>query len=184
MTSAREDRAADALSVLLAGLQAGVIGVSWMLAWLGTSAAWHRSSFWTAENLLASTFYGSAAIRSGFSRTTVTGLALYFVLYGLLGGLFAVVVPLRLAQARLFLLSVAAALLWYYASFHGIWKSIGPLVVLLHAEQPTILGHVIYGAILSRFPRYLPPAPHAPDFEALAPAGAPEAEHAPDVRDS
>ena len=35
-----------------------------------------------------------------------------------------------------------------------------PVVALLHAPQPTAVGHLIYGAILGRYPAYLPaPAP-------------------------
>jgi hypothetical protein len=40
-------------------------------------------------------------------------------------------------------------------SFHLIWKAISPLVTLLHAEQSTALGHVIFGVLVARFPRYL-----------------------------
>ena len=31
-----------------------------------------------------------------------------------------------------------------------------PLVWLLHAENSTVFGHVIYGVLLARFPAYLP----------------------------
>lgn len=156
MDSAREDPAIGAFSASLAGLQAGMIATLWMLAWLGISAVWRRSSFWTAANLLASTFYGSAAIHSGFSTSTVSGLALYLFAYSTLGGLFAAVVRNRLPRLRLLLLSVVVAVAWYYLTFHGIWKTLSPLVTLLHAEQATLLGHVVYGIVLARFPRYLP----------------------------
>ena len=57
-----------------------MLGVWWMLAWMGTSAVWQRGSFWTPENLMASVFYGNAAIRPGFGASTVSGLALYVLL--------------------------------------------------------------------------------------------------------
>jgi len=144
------------LGVLLAGLQAGMIAVLWMLAWMGSSSVWQRRSFWTAENLLASAFYGSAAVRQGFSTSTLSGLALYLLVYSVLGCLFAGAVRLKLPPGRLVLASIAIALGWYYLSFHVIWKMLSPLIPLLHAERPTILGHVIYGAVVARFPRYLP----------------------------
>jgi hypothetical protein len=41
-----------------------------------------------------------------------------------------------------------------------------PLVWLLHAETSTAFGHVIFGAMIARFPAYLPgisqPASQAP----------------------
>jgi hypothetical protein len=144
------------LALLLAGLQAGMIAVLWMLAWMGSSSVWQRRSFWTAENLLASTFYGSAAVRPGFSAITVSGLALYLLVYSILGCLLAAAVRLKLSPAQLLMASIAIAVGWYYLSFHVIWKELSPLIPLLHAERPTILGHVIYGAVVARFPRYLP----------------------------
>jgi hypothetical protein len=142
--------------VPLAGLEAGMIAALWMLAWMGCNSAWQRRSFWTAENLLASTFYGSAAVRDSFAFGTISGLALYLLVYSSLGCLFAAVLGWKLPPVRLLLTSIVAALAWYYLSFHVIWKTFSPLIPLLHAERPTILGHVIYGALLARYPRYLP----------------------------
>ncbi|HEV3330359.1 MAG TPA: hypothetical protein VG096_05220 [Bryobacteraceae bacterium] len=142
--------------VPLAGLEAGMIAALWMLAWMGSNSAWQRRSFWTAENLLASTFFGGASVRDGFSAETLSGLALYLLVYSILGCVFAAIFRLKLPPVRLLLASILAALGWYYVSFHGIWKALSPLIPLLHAERPTILGHVIYGAVLARYPRYLP----------------------------
>lgn len=143
-------------TMLLAGLQAGMLAVLWMLAWMGSSAVWQRRSFWTSENLLATTFYGGAAVRDGFTASTASGLALYLLVYSTLGGLFAAAIGLRLAPAKLLLASIAAALGWYYLSFHYVWKAVSPLVPLLHAVRPNLVGHVIYGALMARFPNYLP----------------------------
>ena len=140
----------------LAGLEAGMIAALWMLAWLGSNSAWQQRSFWTAENLLASTFFGGAAVRDRFTVETLPGLALYLLVYSTLGCVFAAVIRLKLPPLRLLLVSVLVALGWYWVSFHGIWKALSPLIPLLHAERPTILGHVIYGAVLARYPRYLP----------------------------
>jgi hypothetical protein len=148
-------RPADALTTLLAGLQAGMTGALAMLAWLGLSSAWQGRSFWRAENLMASAFYGARAIRAGFSGRTISGLALYLVLYSLLGAAAALILRERLARVRTVLLSIAIAVVWYYASFHWMWRSAAPQLALLHAEQPTILGHVIYGMWLGRYPEYV-----------------------------
>jgi len=142
-------------SIPLAGLEAGMVAALWMLAWMGSNSAWQRRSFWTVENLLASTFYGGSAVRDGFSAETLSGLALYLLIYSSLGCLFAAIFGCKLPPVRLLLASIAAALGWYYLSFPVIWKSFSPLIPLLHAERPTILGHIIYGALLARYPRYL-----------------------------
>lgn len=155
MHAATESLPASARSAFLAGLQAGMLGVCGMLAWMGVSAAWQGRSFWTAANLMASVFYGDAAIRRGFAASTISGLALYLLLYSLLGAGFAMAIRGRLTRLRTLLVSVLFALCWYYLSFHLIWKAVSPLVPLLHVEQPTVFGHVIYGALLARFPVYL-----------------------------
>jgi len=155
MDATTETRPAGTLPMLLAGLQGGMVGVLWMLAWLGISATWQRRSFWTAENLLASAFYGDSAIRRGLAFSTLSGLALYLLLYSLLGAGFAVVVRGRVAPMRVMLLAILFSLCWYYASFHWIWKSLLPLVYLLHAERTTVIGHLLYGTFLGRYPGYL-----------------------------
>jgi hypothetical protein len=134
-----------------------MVGVWWMLAWMGASAVWQRRGFWAPENLMASVFYGGAAIRSGFAASTVSGLALYVLLYSLLGAGFAMAMAMagRLARPRLALASLAFALCWYYVAFHLLAKTVSPLVALLDTERTTILGHALYGALLARFPAYL-----------------------------
>ena len=47
--------------VVLAGIQAGVVGALILLGYVALDSAWHRRSVWTVPNLLASTFYGESA---------------------------------------------------------------------------------------------------------------------------
>ena len=155
MAESSERGRSGSLSALLAGLQAGMLGVLWMLAWLGASAAWRRLTFWTAENLMATAFYRDAALRADFCGATVSGLALYLLLYSTLGALFALAVGERLSRARTILAGMLFGLCWYYLSYHAIWRSLMPLAALLHPERPTVIGHLLYGAVLGRFPAYL-----------------------------
>jgi hypothetical protein len=169
MGVATESRSATTASVFLAGLQAGMIAVGWMLAWMGVSAKWQGRSFWTAENLMASVLYGDAAIRLGFAFSTIVGLALYLILYSLLGALTATALRSRLTGLGTVLAGILLALGWYYFFFHAIGKTVMPLVALLHSERPTVFGHVIYGGLLARFHSFLPLNEAAPDSE--KPAG-------------
>src|SRR3979409_328471 len=110
MSVAREGRRATSASVFLAGLQAGMIAVGWMLAWMGVSAVWQRRSFWTSENLMASILYGDASIRLGFAFSTLVGLALYLIFYSLLGGLAATAIRSRLTGIGTLLACILFAL--------------------------------------------------------------------------
>ena len=155
-------RPADPLAVFLAGLQAGMIGICWMLAWLGLSAVGQRRSFWTAENLMASVFHGDVAIRRGFGGSTLSGIALYLLIYSLLGAGFAVTARTRFTGLGTVLLGVLFSVGWYWLWFRALGRTVMPLVWLLHAESSTAFGHVIFGALMARFPAYLPkPEPPA-----------------------
>jgi hypothetical protein len=149
-------RPANPFAIFLAGLQAGMIGICWMLAWLGVSAKGQGRSFWTAENLMASVFHGGAAIRRGFGTSTLSGIALYLLIYSLLGAGFAMTARNRLTSLGTVLLGVLFSVGWYYLWFRAVGQTAMPLVWLLHAGNSTAFGHVIFGALIARFPVYLP----------------------------
>jgi len=155
MDAATQSRPARALPVFLAGLEAGMLGALWMLVWMGLGSTWQRRSFWMPENLMATAFDRNAPIRGSFAGSTFSGLALYLLIYSLLGAVFATAVRDRMPTVRTALLSTVFGLAWYYLSFHLIFKSVMPLVALLHVERPTVLGHLVYGAVLGRYPVYL-----------------------------
>ena len=52
-------------------------------------------------------------------------------------------------------LGVAFGVVTYYLLFSVIWKNVNPLVTLYVPNRPMLAGHILYGAMLSRFPRYL-----------------------------
>src|ERR1700677_227746 len=174
MEDTTETRVPAVLSATLAGLKAGMVGALWMLAWLGISAAWQNQGFWNSENLFATMFYGSDAVRADFSLKTLPGLALYLLLYSLLGGIFALAIRRRASSGRLMLIGIIFGLGWFYVSFHLLWKSVMPLVYLLSPDRPMMLGHLIYGACVGRFPVHYPGrrpvALAAPETEETAPA--------------
>ncbi len=156
MNASMERRPANARAVFLAGLQAGMIAVLWMLAWMGVSAMWQRRGFWSAENLMASVLGGNSAIRNGFGGSTWSGVALYLLIYSLLGAVFALLVRNRFTGLGTLLLGIFYSVGWYYLWFRGLGQTLMPMVWLLHAERSTVFGHVIFGALLPRFLGFLP----------------------------
>jgi hypothetical protein len=140
---------------LLAGLEAGIVAVLILLGWLALTSAWYRHSIWTTANLMATTFYGEAALSQKFTFRTLAGLALYVVLYGIIGALFGLVVQSRSTGPRLMLIGVVVGLGWYYLSFALLWRTLNPLITLYTHSGPMMAGHAIYGGFLGRFPRYL-----------------------------
>ena len=156
MNASTAQRPASPLQLALAGLQAGMIAICWMLAWMGLSAMGQRRSFWTAENLIATVFHGDSAIRRGFGSTTWSGIALYLLCYSLLGVVFAMMVRSRFTSLGTVLMGVLCSMGWYALMFRVLGQALMPLVWLLHAENSTAFGHVIFGLLVARFPAYLP----------------------------
>lgn len=164
--SGGENRHNDALAdCLLAGLETGVVAVWILLAWLALSSAWYRRSIWTPANIMATTFYGEAALKRGFSSRTLAGLALYIILYGIIGAMFGLAVHSRGPSPRIALIGALAGLGWYYLSYTLLWRNLSPLIPLYTHTGPAILGHILYGGLLGRYPHYrnrLIAAPEAP----------------------
>jgi len=158
MEPAKEPVPANFSITFLAGLQAGMVAAFWMLIWLGISAMWMRRSFWSPANIMATVFYGDHAIHPGFASTTPSGIALYLMIYSLLGALFAVAIRQRLTGLGTLLTSILVALVWYWLWFRVLALRTMPLLWLLHTERSTQFGHVIFGALLARFGDYLPRA--------------------------
>lgn len=153
MDAATESGPPGRVGAFLAGLQGGMVGVLWMLVWLGISAVWQRRSFWTLENLFADAIYGDSMGR-GLVGSALAGLAVCVLIYSLLGGLFGLVFGRERRQVRTLLLSVCCSLGWYYLAFHMVYRSMLPLIYLLQVERPLVLGHLVYGTLLARFQKY------------------------------
>jgi hypothetical protein len=139
----------------LAGFQAGMVAVFAMLVLVGLASAWYRRTFWYVPNLMASTIYGDDAIRGGFSWESVVGIALYAIPYSLFGALFGAAIVNRLPRFRLVMVGMVAGLAWHYLWFGLLWKWLNPLIPLYTHDQPMIWGHLLFGAMLGRYPLYL-----------------------------
>lgn len=170
------------LATFLSGLEGGTVGVLWMLAWLGVSSVWQQRSFWSAENLMATAFDRSMSLAPIFSWTTCAGLAVYVLLYSSLGGAFSLAVRDRVPTRRVMMIAVIFGVAWYYLTFRWLFRFILPMVALLHVEHTTLVGHLLYGTLLGRYPLYVhrlmntaPPAPATVE-EPVAVVEAPAAE--------
>jgi hypothetical protein len=178
MEAATQSRSAKVqLATVLAGLEGGTVGVLWMLAWLGVSSLWQQRGFWSPENLMSTAFDRNATLAPMFTWATCGGLALYMLIYSLLGMIFASVVRGRVPRGRVMLVAVLFAVFWYYFTFRLVFPFAFPLVATLHVVRSTIVGHLLYGTMLGRYPIYFdrlmgaaPPAEASSQPEIEAPA--------------
>jgi hypothetical protein len=90
---------------------------------------------------------------------TFSGLALHLTLYSLVGVMFALAVRDRAGRLRATLIGIIAALAWYYLMFGFIWKAVNPTLALYSPDRSMLIGHLLYGGILGKFPLYASPKP-------------------------
>src|SRR3954453_10729597 len=122
MSSGNHRRAAPRIFLAMAGLQSGVLGGIFMLAWLALLSVLQGRSVWSIPNLLASTFYGEAALRRGFRWTTLSGVALHLIVSVAAGLLFGSAVSGIAERGRVMTLGFAAGVAWYFLSEGIFWK--------------------------------------------------------------
>jgi hypothetical protein len=134
---------------ILAGLQSGVLGGVAMLVWLMATSPLHRQPWWAFPNLMASGIFGEAVFRLGFGAASCSGIALLLFMAGLLGSIFALVVPESFSSFRFVLLAFVTGLAWYYAAASPAVNRWAPLAPL-YTPAPLLYGaHLIYGCSLA-----------------------------------
>jgi hypothetical protein len=134
----------------LAGLETGVIGGLSLLTFLCAHSALRGVSWWSYTNLLGSVVYGPSALRRGFGRATLAGLAVEILLSGFAGLVFGVCFARTRGRLMSLLLGLSCGVIWFFISFGTIFRVIGPLVPVYASQPATLLGHMIFGFVLSR----------------------------------
>jgi hypothetical protein len=137
----------------LAGLQAGILGTMVMLACTMAGSILDRKSIWLVPNLFASTFFGPDAYANQYFRDSWTGVALLFAVYGFLGAIWGCVWR---DEGRTFLTFIGGVtgLVVYFFLFDFVWKKANPLITLYAPDRQLELGHILWGMVLARSPRY------------------------------
>jgi hypothetical protein len=137
----------------LAGLQAGIAGVSWMFVCFVAAALWSDSGIWSVSNLFSTVFYGDYAYQNEFLRTTWAGTALIVVVYGLIGVLWGCFWKDR-RRALLSVYGALTGLTVYYLFFDLVWPHADPLIPLYAPVRQLQIAHILWGAALARSPVY------------------------------
>jgi hypothetical protein len=137
----------------LGGLEAGVLGSLGMLATFVVAAIADRRSWWLVPNLVATAFHGPDAYTASLTRSTLTGIGFFVVLYGLLGVAWGLLWGDRPVK-RLWLGGAVTGYLVYLLFRAMLWKIIAPLVSIYAPELQFKIAHVVWGIALGQSPRY------------------------------
>lgn len=150
---ANESGSHPGLRYALAGIHAGVLGALALIACLVIGSVWDHRSIWSVPNLFATTFFGSDAYRNQFVRTSWSGLALVVAVYGFLGMIWGFICGEK-RKRFLAIFGAVAGLLVYFALYDFLWKRANPLVTLYAPDRQLQVGHLIWGLMLARSPKY------------------------------
>jgi hypothetical protein len=137
----------------LAGLEAGVLGAMILLACLMIGSLWDRRSIWVAPNLFSTTFYGIRAYNNHFLRMSWAGVALIIAIYGGLGSLWGCVWRDDRRRGLTFY-GALTGIAVYFLFFHFVWKHANALLILYAPNLQLEIGHVLWGMVLARSPRF------------------------------
>jgi hypothetical protein len=138
---------------LLAGVQASVLGVLLMFAWLALASLFRGRSVWVVPNLFSTTFFGGNAYRNEFLRTSWAGVALTVAVYGLVGALWGGFWRDR-SPRWLTLYGAITGFLVYLIFYDFVWRHWNPLVSLYAPDHQLEIGHLLWGMVLARSPIY------------------------------
>ena len=140
----------------LAGVETGVVAGAVMLAYLMLDAMLRGVGVWSAVNLFASNFYGTAALGSTFRSTTVAGLAWHFSLSGVLGLAISPALWLFAQRpTRCALLGLVLAVSWYYGVVRLLWPQWNPLAGRYQPFPGLLFGHLIFGLAMGSYPKFV-----------------------------
>src|SRR2546429_9715152 len=128
MPSGDQRGARSKINLVMAGVEAGVLGGLFMMVWLALLSLLQGRSMWSMPNLLASTFYGEAALRRGFRWTSLSGVALHVIVSAMAGLLFGLAVGGIVNRGRVMLLGLAAGVAWYFLSVGFFWNYLNSMV--------------------------------------------------------
>jgi hypothetical protein len=137
----------------LAGLEAGVLGASYMIVWLMLSSRLTGRSVWDIPNLFATTFYGQIAYQEQYFRSSLSGLALLVAICGIGGTLWGLVWRDD-RQPFLTLFGAIAGLAVYFLFFDLVWPHANPLIPIYAPFRQIQIGYVLWGMALGRSPLY------------------------------
>jgi hypothetical protein len=125
-----------------------------MIGWWLLGEVLQRRSPWTLPNLLATTFYGENAYRSGFIVPTWAGLAFPLVVYCAAGAIFALAGRERKAGWMLLLVGALAGLAMDWLFFGIALRRFNPLVEIYSPDRLVSVSHLLYGMALASYPSF------------------------------
>ena len=141
---------------LLAGLQTGIVGGLAVVVFHMLDGVLRGEGLWAFPNLISSVFFPARALSVSLRWQTLSGFGLHFLISGILGVVFSIVLARYLYKpGRCRLIAMLLSLGWYYAAFRYLWPALNPAVVVYQPFPGMLLGHVLFGVCMGLYPRFV-----------------------------
>ncbi len=144
------------LWLTLAALETGIIAGSVTVVYLMAEGWMRGEGPWRFLNLVAAAFHPQAAFSARFSMGTLTGLALYLLLAGVMGVLFGLLLVRYLSRPiRSHWIGLLLGVIWFFVAFRYFWPSVNPAVVTYQSLPAAFLSHMVFGFCMGLYPRFV-----------------------------
>jgi len=137
---------------LLAGLEAGIAAAAIMAAYLLVENLLFERSAWHTPRLFAEVFLDATGFRSSPGMALLIGYSLLFLVSGIQGLLFALIVRPGVGSVWSANIGVVFALGWYLVVLRAIVVAWGPGVLFRFSHAALLLGYFIFGAVFASYP--------------------------------
>ncbi len=145
----------DLGSIMLAGLETGVLGSVCVSAYYSLGAWILGQGLWLFPARLAVAVFGRKVSAEGLGAAAAAGISLQVFVAGLLGIVFALLVRQPYALHRTYLLGPLLALSWYYLGYEVLLRRFGHGAVGFIPRRTMVVAHLIFGLFLGTYPRFL-----------------------------
>lgn len=166
---------------LLAGIDTGALAACMVLFWFAVHSRLLREPWWAKFNLAAAPLFGDRIFFMGPGRATVAGAALLFLLYTVLGVVFAFLAGNR-GRWRTLALALLWMTCWHLFAHRYVWTRLDPSAAPYFLWPATAPAHAAAAILLMRLParlRRFQALVQTPKAPPLPPAAPNPAEFAP-----
>jgi hypothetical protein len=137
---------------LAAGVEAAVPSAAAALIWFAIHSRLLHEPWWSKFNVAAAPWFGDRVYYMGFGRASASGAATLFVLYCILGILYAFLAGRRSAW-RALLTSFLWLASWHFFAHQYFWPKLDPFAAPYFSHSATAPAHMAAAILLARFPR-------------------------------
>lgn len=137
---------------LLAGLEAGIAAAIVMAVYVFAANLLFERYAWDTPRLFAAVFFDATGFRWSPGMALLIGYSLLFLVSGIQGLLFGLIVRPRVGRVWSANLGVLFSLGWYLVVLRVIVAALDPGALFRFSQATLLVGYFIFGAVFASYP--------------------------------